>query len=155
MPGVNEAELKARRRRSAAQLTSSLPGTGTGNRVSSGPDLDPAVAGVSDQPKEKLEDNNIAADVIMADRTEDGCCARVSRCLSELTGREAAFTFSWSGSVTATAKLEWCLMALIYNVIFSEPKIMCHACFVRLCAVNKIYLIYRHTPPSQRSCSGE
>ena len=91
MPGVNKAELKARRRRSAAQLTSSLPGTGTGNRVSSGPDLDPAVAGVSDQPKEKLEDNNIAADVIMADRTEDGCCAKVSRCLSELTGREAAF----------------------------------------------------------------
>ena len=81
MPGVNKAELKARRRRSAAQLTSSLPGTGTGNRVSSGPDLDPAVAGVSDQPEEKLEDNNIAADVIMADRTEDGCCARVSRCL--------------------------------------------------------------------------
>ena len=61
---------------------------------------------VSNQPKEKLEDNNIAADVIMADRTEDGCCAKVSRCLSELTGREAAFTFSWSGSVTATAKLE-------------------------------------------------
>ena len=83
MPGVNEAELKARRRRSAAQLTSSLPGTGTGNRVSSGPDLDPAVAGVSDQPKEKLEDNNIAADVIMADRTEDGCCAKVSRCLNQ------------------------------------------------------------------------
>ena len=85
MPGVNEAELKARRRRSAALLTSSLPGTGTGNRVLSGPDLDPAVAGVSDQPKEKLEDNNIAADVIMAERTDDGCCARIARCLSELT----------------------------------------------------------------------
>ena len=68
--------------------------------------MDPAVAGVLDQPKEKLEDNNIAADVIMADRTDDGFCAKISRYLSELTGREAAFTFSWSGSVTATAKLE-------------------------------------------------
>ena len=127
MPGVNEAELKARRRRSAAQLTSSLPGTGTGNRVSSGPDLDPAVAGVSDQPKEKLEDNNIAADVIMADRTEDGCCARVSHLCDTL------FAY-YSGR----GARRWVSMTFLILPASRYDSVGCGT-----------------PPPSQRSCSGE
>ena len=60
MPGVKKAELKARRRRSAAQLTGSLlPGTGTGRRAPGGPDLEPAVAGDLNQPKEEFEEKDL------------------------------------------------------------------------------------------------
>ena len=93
MPGVNKAELKARRRRSAAQLTGSLLSeTGTGSRVSGGPDLDPAVAGDRNQPKEEFEEKDLLEGVVMADRADDGCCARVARYCSELVGHEATFS---------------------------------------------------------------
>ena len=92
MPGTNQAELKARRRRSATQLTGRpLPTTGTGRGALDGPDLDPAVAGDRNQPKEEFEEKDLLEDVVMADRADDGCCARVARYCSKLVGHEATF----------------------------------------------------------------
>ena len=93
MPGVKEAELKARRRRSAALLTSGLQSvSGTDREISGVPNREPA------DEKDK--------DVVMATKADDGCCARVARFCSDLVGREATVRFSWSGSVETTAQLK-------------------------------------------------
>ena len=94
MPGVKEAELKARRRRSAALLTSGLQSVfGTDREISGVPNREPA--------DEKDKDH-----VVMATKADDGCCARVARFCSDLVGREATVRFSWSGSVETTAQLK-------------------------------------------------
>ena len=94
MPGVKEAELKARRRCSAAQLTSGLQSVSGTDRENSGvPNREPA-------------DEKDKGHVVMATKADDGCCARVARFCSDLMGREATVRFSWSGSVETTAQLK-------------------------------------------------
>ena len=79
MPGVKEAELKARRRRSAAQLTSGLQPVSGAGRGAPGADLEPVVAGCLGEPEEEFKGNRIRENVVMAERAEDGCCARIAR----------------------------------------------------------------------------
>ena len=107
MPGVNKAELKARRRRSAAQLTGrSLPAS-AGRGAPGGPNQESAtVAEEKDKPEEEFEENIISENVVMANRADDSCCARLAHYCSGLLGREAAFSFSWSGQLEGSAQLK-------------------------------------------------
>ena len=91
MPGVKEAELKARRRRSAALLTSRLASvTGTDSRTSDVPNREPAGAATQSGPKEKFEHEDDVNDVVQAERADDGCCARMAQYWSGLIERGAA-----------------------------------------------------------------
>ena len=105
MPGVNKAELKARRRRSAAQLTGrSLPAP-AGKRTPGSPNREPAaVADEKDEPEEEFEENIILENVVMANRAGDSCCARLAHYCSGLLGREATLSFSWNGQLSAQLK---------------------------------------------------
>ena len=107
MPGVNEAELKARRRRSAAQLTGRPFPVSVGSGAPGGPNRESAaVAEEKDKPKEEFEENIISENVVMADRADDSCCARLAHYCSGLLGREAAFSLSWSGQLKGSAQLK-------------------------------------------------
>ena len=95
MPGVNKAELKARRRRSAAQLTGRPFPVSVGSGAPGGPNRESAaVAEEKDKPKEEFEENIISENVVMAGRADDSCCARLAHYFSGLLGREAAFSLS-------------------------------------------------------------
>ena len=99
MPGVKEAELKARRRRSAAFLTSGLGSDKkTDSRIPGGPNRDPAVADTQSEPKEEFEYEDDVKDVVMAERADDSCCEKIAQYWSGLIGRGATVRISWSGS---------------------------------------------------------
>ena len=107
MSGVNKAELKARRRRSAAQLTGRSFPVSVGSGAPGGPNRESAaVAEEKDKPKEEFEENIISENVVMADRADDSCCARLAHYCSGLLGREAAFSLSWSGQLKGSAQLK-------------------------------------------------
>ena len=79
MPGVKEAELKARRRRSAALLTSGLASVGKADsRIPGSPDREQAGTSTQSGFQNRIrEDTIIEGDVLHAERAEDGCCTRV------------------------------------------------------------------------------
>ena len=107
MPGVKEAELKARRRQSATLLTSRLASvTGTDSRTPGVPDREPAVAATQSGPKEEFEDKEDVKDVVLAERTDDRCCARIAWHWSGLIGSGATVRVSWSESAEITAQLD-------------------------------------------------
>ena len=100
MPGVKEAELKARRRRSAALLTSGLASVEKADsRIPGSPDREQAGTSTQSEPKNRIrEDIVIEGDVLHAERTEDGCCTRCVQYWSGLIERGATFRFSLRGS---------------------------------------------------------
>ena len=107
MPGVKEAELKARWRRSAALLTG-RPGSDkrTDSRIPGSPNRDPAVADTQSEPKEEFEYENDVKDVVIAERTDDSCCTEIAQYWSGLIGSRATVRVSWSGSAEITAQLD-------------------------------------------------
>ena len=107
MPGVKEVELKARRRRSAALLTSGLASvTGTENRIPDVPNRESAVAATQSGSKEKFVKDKIDKNVVLAEGVDDGCCSKFARYLSGLIPSKTTIRVSWSGTAEVTAQLD-------------------------------------------------
>ena len=110
MPGVKEAELKARRRRSAALLTSELASVEKADSsIPSSPDWEQAEASTQSGSKDtcKIRESIIIEDdVIHADRAEDGCCAKCVQYWSGLIESGATFRVSLRGSAELQAELK-------------------------------------------------
>ena len=94
MPGAKEAELKARRRRSAALLTSQLAAaTRAVSRIPCVPNREPAGAAAQSGSKEESKQEIDIEDVVQAERAgDDGCCARIAGYWSTLIENGSAIT---------------------------------------------------------------
>ena len=107
MPGVKEVEPKARRRRSAALLTSGLPSvTGTEKRIPDVPNRESAVAATQSGSEEEFVEDKVDKDVVLAEGADDGCCSKFARYLSGLIPSKTTIRVSWSGTAQVTAQLD-------------------------------------------------
>ena len=108
MPGVKEAELKARRRRSAALLTSELASVEKADSsIPGSPDREQTGASTQSGSKNKIRESIIIEDdVSHADRAEDGCCAKCVQYWSGLIESGATFRVSLRGSAELQAELK-------------------------------------------------
>ena len=108
MPGVKEAEIKARRLRSAALLTSGLASVEKADSsFPSSPDWEQAGASTQSGSKDKIRESIIIEDdVSHADRAEDGCCAKCVQYWSGLIESGATLRVSLRGSAELQAELK-------------------------------------------------